>query len=369
MTVIELKKYIYDNGKIEFILQNIGCGHIVYHTDKEYYSCSNVNGDNTGAINIRNNEYLNCQNYTRKKELCFDDNSDLLTLVQYNLSLRNPKTNFRDVLKYLHKLLGLKFTVQMAEAKKNTVDPLYIFKKVKARRRRTNVLEFTVHDESELFDFIPNIHIDWYREGIMPWTVKKFGLAYSYKYKRNVVPLRYWMTGELMGFNMRTTVNNYELFDIKKYFITPGYPKQINLFGLWENREEIDKSDYVVVFESEKSVLKRDSLNDSTGVATSGHEISDEQARILISLNKEIIICFDNDIDINHIRHCCEKFYHIRKVSYVFDKWDLLGEKDSPADARNQIYEFMIKYRVTYDELEHKKYLKSLEKKNKKVGA
>ena len=39
-----------------------------------------MNGDNKGAINIYNNSYLNCKNYTRERE--FGDNADLLTLVQ-----------------------------------------------------------------------------------------------------------------------------------------------------------------------------------------------------------------------------------------------------------------------------------------------
>ena len=363
MTVLELKKYIFHEGKIEFILNEIGCGHIVYHPTKEYYSCSNCNGDNKTAINISNNEYLNCRNYTREKE--FDENSDLLTLVQYNKSLNNKNFSFFDTVKYLHKLLGLPLTFKKQEEKKEVVDPLYIFKKVKAKRKRQNVLDFRVLDESELQDFVPYVHIDFFKEGIMPWTVKKFGLAYSYRFKRNVIPLRYWLTGELLGFNMRTSVENYELFDIKKYFITPGYPKQMNLFGLWENKETIQEKGYVVVYEAEKSVLKRDSLNDSTGVAVSGHEISDEQVKILIGLNCEIIIAFDKDIDIDHVRHCCEKFYRIRKVSYIWDKYDLLGEKDSPADAQNKIFEFLMQYRVTYDYDEHNKYLKSL----KKVGA
>ena len=363
MTVLELKKYIFHEGKIEFILNEIGCGHIVYHPTKEYYSCSNCNGDNKTAINISNNEYLNCRNYTREKE--FDEKSDLLTLVQYNKSLNNKNFSFFDTVKYLHKLLGLPLTFKKQEEKKEVVDPLYIFKKVKAKRKRQNVLDFQVLDESELQDFVPYVHIDFFKEGIMPWTVKKFGLAYSYRFKRNVIPLRYWLTGELLGFNMRTSVENYELFDIKKYFITPGYPKQMNLFGLWENKETIQEKGYVIVYEAEKSVLKRDSLNDSTGVAVSGHEISDEQVKILIGLNCEIVIAFDKDIDIDHIRHCCEKFYGIRKVSYIWDKYDLLGEKDSPADAQNKIFEFLMQYRVTYDYDEHNKYLKSL----KKVGA
>ena len=52
MTVVELKEFIYKENKIEFILDEIGCGHITYHPTKDYYSCSNCNGDNKNAINI-----------------------------------------------------------------------------------------------------------------------------------------------------------------------------------------------------------------------------------------------------------------------------------------------------------------------------
>lgn len=60
----------------------------------------------------------------------------------------------------------------------------------------------------------------------------------------------------------------------------------MNLFGLWENKDSIQEKGHVVVFEAEKSVLKRDSLNDPTGVAVSGHEISDEtsQNTLLVEL-------------------------------------------------------------------------------------
>lgn len=361
MTIAELKEYIYKNQKIELILKDIGCGHIVYHSNKEYYSCSNWDGDNTGAINIKNNIYLNCKNYTRSKD--FNEQSDLLTLVQYNKSqITGKEFTFYDVMKYLHKLLGLKMTVRKLNNEETKADPLSVFKKIKSKRKKQNVLEFNILEEKELYEFVPVIHIDWYREGIAPWTRKKFGLVYSYRHKRNVVPLRYWMTGELIGFNMRTTIENYELFDIKKYFITPGYPKQINLFGLWENHQDIQRLGYVVVFESEKSVLKRDSLNDPSGVAVSGHELSDEQVKIIIGLNVEIIIAFDKDIDINHVRYCCEKFYGIRNISYMYDKWQLLGDTDSPADAKNKIYQFMFKYRTKYDSHEHTMYLNSLQK-------
>ena len=59
----------------------------------------------------------------------------------------------------------------------------------------------------------------------------------------------------------------------------------------------------------------------------------------------------------------CEKFYGIRKVSYIWDSYDLLKSKDSPADAENKIYNFLFEFRRIYDENEHKKYLKSLGEK------
>ena len=57
MDTISLKKYIFENNKIEYILNEIGCRDIVYHKNKEFYSCSNFNGDNKSAVNVKNNEY------------------------------------------------------------------------------------------------------------------------------------------------------------------------------------------------------------------------------------------------------------------------------------------------------------------------
>ena len=360
MTVTELKEYIYKENKIEYVLISIGCHSVRYHPNKEFYSVANKDGDNTGAINIQNNKYLNCKNYTRSQY--FDEKSDLISLVEYTL-----KIDFKQAFKYLHDLLGLKFTYKRQDAPKvEKIDPLSIFKKVRCNKK-VNVLDYKVLDEDVLNDYIPHIHIDFFREGIMPWTAKKFGLGYSYKYKRVIIPLRHWATGELLGTNARTTVENYDLFGIKKYFITPSYPKSINLFGLWENMESIKKAGYVVVVESEKSVLKRDSLSDSTLVALSGHSISDEQVRILIGLNVDIVISLDNDISLDEIRHMCSKFYGIRNIYYTYDKYDLLGEKDSIADKPNKIYEHFMKYKIKYDGLEHKKYLDSLKTDRKVV--
>ena len=159
---------------------------------------------------------------------------------------------------------------------------------------------------------------------------------------------------------MRPKYKTFNNFNIKKYFITPTYPKALNLYGLYENYDSIQKAGYVVVAESEKSVLKRDSLGDSTVVALSGKSISDEQVRILMGLNVEIVIGLDKDVDIDEVRHMCDKFKNARKVSYIYDFMDILGEKDAPMDASNNDYQFLFESRVVYDRSEQRKYKESL---------
>jgi DNA primase len=134
----------------------------------------------------------------------------------------------------------------------------------------------------------------------------------------------------------------------------------MNLYGLQENYKNIQEKGYVNVFEAEKSTLKRHSRLDYTGVSLGGHELSEEQAKILIGLNVDIIIQMDKDVPLNHVRSLCEMFYGIRPVYYVFDTFGLLEKKESPADKPNKVYNVLWNRKIKYDESEHQKYLKGL---------
>ena len=358
MDAASLKEYIFNNNKVEFVLDKIGCKSIKYHSSKNFYSSTNYNGDNDTAVNVYNNKYLLIHNWTRESE--FGDMADIISLTKYN-----KKCSFVNAIKYLHKILGLKFTqYEKEESGGGKEDPLAVFKNAISASRCINVANIQAVREEAINDYVPLLYIDWLREGIMPWAAKKFELAYSYKYHRVVVPIRFWKDGRLVGFNQRTTVENYEELGIRKYFLTPSYKKNLNLYGLWENREEIEGKKTIVICESEKSVLKRYSRNDGTCVALQGKKLSKEQKSIILGLDvKEVIVALDNDVPIEEVRYICEQFFYARKVSYVKDKWDLLGEKDAPADAENKVYNFLMKHRIRYDESEHKKYLSSLKKK------
>lgn len=323
-------------------MNDIGCGHIEYHPGKNYWSCSNYNGDNRSAVNVFNNEYLNVTNWTRPEE--FGERSDIITLVQYN-----KRFSFVEAVRYLHKLLSLPYSFQRKpHSPEKKFDPLDVFKR-HLHKKRTDVAEIQTLDEDLIHDYIPLLHIDWLREGITERTRQKFGLCYSYKQKRIIIPHRFWMTGELLGFNMRTTVPNFEAFGVKKYCLTPGMNKSVNLYGLWENYGAIQNAGFVTVWESEKSVLKRDSLLDSTGVALSGKSISDEQMAILIGLNVDIVLALDSDVEEAYVRHIAGRLYPARNVYYIRDKWGLIPAKGCAADCPNKIFNFLMKYKTKFE--------------------
>ena len=285
---------------------------------------------------------------------------DIFTLV---MTLKN--ISFGKANKYIHEILGLKYSFSKKQENENIKDPLAVFKKVK-RQRCVLDKDIPIYDGSCMKEYIDLPYIEWVREGVMPFACKRFNIGYSYDRKRIVIPERKWDgdDNEYIGISGRTVIPNYELLDIPKFFkLSETYPKGMNVYGLNENYQTIQEAGYTIVMESQKSVLKRYSRKDGTATAIGNCEFTEEQVRILISLNVEICICLDEGISLQHIRKECEKFYRIRKVSYMFDRWGLLknGSKDSPADMENKIFNFMFKHRTVYDEKEHNEYIKAKE--------
>lgn len=354
MNANELKEYIINNNKISLILEKAGC-----HSIREYrneYRAALPDKTNPTAVTVK------------KDTLFIAVNSSGLSFTGdiFMLIMRIKNVTFGRANKLIHEYLGLKYSFsQKAIEEELTSDILDVFTRHKGRTYCGNkCVETYGADICDEYTMLP--HISWIREGITPKTCSKFHIAYAYDKKRIIIPHRYWCgcEGEYVGIVGRTTIQNYDLLGIPKYFGIKPFAKSLNVYGLAENYEGIQNAGYAVVFEAEKSVLKRDSRYDNTAVAIGCHSISEEQVKILIGLNVDIVIAFDEGIELNDIRKECEKFYGVRNVYYIYDKWGLLESKESPADKPNKKYNFMLKYKIKYDEKEHKEWVKESQKKN-----
>lgn len=352
----ELKRYICDNQKLEFILEELGCTNISYDQFKNKYKCSNPDGDKIGAIEVKDDYYMGVKNYTRSG---YDDRADIFTLV---MNIRGLA--FSDAITYLHSLLGLvDIDLSEFEFESNEKEDSDVSKK-DVDEPKLRVYSESLLNREYFYNFMDK---SWYEEGITEEARAKFGIKLScakvFSQRGTVIPLRHYETGALLGISLRRSMDDEEreVFGIPKYDVTKGYPKSRNIYGLWENRESIIECGYCIVYEAEKAVLQRFSLGDDTGVAIQGHSLSDKQATILKELDVDIILSMDSDIDLEEVRGLCEILYRkgVKRIFYTYDFEGLLNDKESIAD-RPEVFDRIFNNKVLYGEKEHQAYKDSL---------
>ncbi len=344
INITELKEYIIKNNKTTFILENLKCHHIKHIGNQ--IRAAFPDGDNPTAICVYK-DTLKVNEYTHNKL-----NGDIITLAEDILNI-----NFLNTLSWFEKILNIKkICNDKAKNQKLKYDPLDIFKK-HISTTSANSENYKSYKNEILSDYVPVLHENWFHEGITETTRKLFNICYSSKNKRIIIPYRDLNDPEkYVGIIGRTTEPSYKELGIPKYLAIKPFSKSKAVYGYIENYTSIQKSGTVVIFESEKSVLKRHSRLDKSTLAIGGHEISNEQVKLILGLNVDVVICFDKDIEANKIRETCEKFWLHRKTYYMFDKWNLLKPKESPADLEDKLYKLMFKYKLHYDKSEHQKY-------------
>ena len=355
MNTVELKSYIIENDKANIILESIGCYNIKRH--KNFYSFSTrYNSKPTSTVLKRNN---------LKVKVWADNDIGNIHGDIFNLVSKLMECSIGDSIKLVHRYLGFEYD-GFTEI---TDEQIEKFKEIKGNKEEKQELIFYSKDDILKY-YTPMPYFEWIKEGILPATQEEFMIGYSRSYNRVVIPHRYYKhkKNNFVGLIGRTLVENHKELGIPKYFPLIPYPKTQNLFGLYENKKYIKRAGYINVFEAEKSVLKRHSRLDRTGVALCCHEISDIQVNIILSLNVDVIIQMDSDVPLNEVRAICEKFYGKRNVYYVVNKFNLLEDKESPADKHNKIYNFLWNRKKLYDSNEHDIYINYINRKKSEKG-
>lgn len=226
------------------------------------------------------------------------------------------------------------------------------------------VIELKVYD-SEVLTRLPQPHIaSWEREGITREVMLARGIAFNPRTESIVIP-HYNMQGDLVGIRERTLIKEEEIYGKYKPAILNGimynHPLGFNLYNLNNSYKAIQIMKKAIVFEGEKSPLLYASYfgmeNDIT-VATCGNSLISSQVQLLLSLGvEEIIIAYDKqfkEIGDAEWKRLTDNYYNMHKkygayvqLSFLFDKGDLLGYKDSPIDQGKDIFMKLYQERIT----------------------
>lgn len=316
----DLKEYIVEQEKIDTILEDLGCGHIVKHNG--YYTASNPDGNNKSAITVYVNDNLTTINYTRNISTN-KRSTDIFDLISFY-----KDCSFPEALKYVHNLLGLDYY----QEKEEPCESLQILKMLK------DMASGDDEEDNEPIKPISEKILDYYLpygnkmfedDGISLEVQKEFNVGYDPQTNRITIPIR-TPIGDLCGVKGRLFGEPDE-YNPKYLYIEPT-AKQKLLYGLYENKDYIKNSNQIFLFEAEKSVLQCASNEMRNCVALGGKSISKIQAELIIRTGCTPIIALDKGINIEEIYHVASIFPDNIPVHYIYDTDNILVDKQSPSD-------------------------------------
>lgn len=346
MQARELKKYLVeDSDRVVELLEHFGF-HDVWTGNGEV-RCATPEGTNKTTVSVKLTDELYATSYDTE----LNYRGDIFGLIE-----AYQDTTFRNVMIKIHKLFNLKYSGK--ESKK--LDLLKDIRKFKHGANTNREVEIKKYDRSILDQFIRKPHASMIKEAISPLVLDKYDIMFDYRKDRIIFP-HYDIneTDMIVGIQGRTTLNS-ELakeLNISKYWnYLKGYKKSMGLFGYHIAKNNINNSKMLIIFEGEKSVLKQATIERGNGysVALGGHEISSFQKAFIVKETEpdvEIVIAFDKDImeSEDFLISQCKMFSKFRKVSYIYDKYGILGEKDSPIDKGYKRWDYLLRHRILVD--------------------
>jgi hypothetical protein len=264
--------------------------------------------------------------------------------------------NYYDAVNYISSIIGRNIEEQTSQIIIKKIKDWEWINKFTKKEKITQKNEVLSEDILKQYIYAPVYK--WVKEGISVPSQYKFGIRYDLESNRIILPKRN-EKGELIGVTGRTLEVEYEELDIPKYFSLYSYQKSLELYGLWITKDAIRKKRKVVIFESEKSVLKCDTYygNDNFTVGVEGSNISEEQKKLILKQDVgEVFLAFDKEYKtiysqeyknyLNNLLKIARDFYYYTKVYLILDRKGVLGYKDSPADRGRETLEYLMKNKI-----------------------
>ena len=343
MEAQELKERIIIDEKIIDILEALGMHSI---KDKgNYITCGMPDGNNPKSTVIYKDN-LHVEAYTRNIKDAYG-HSDIISLVSF---VNN--TYFTESIKWICDVCGYDYYGQEVPQSRLAAWVRNMWKVAKEGKCDDDEKLLPINEDI-LHYFGRYGNPLFYKEGISYETQWEFELGYDLYYHMITIPIRDEL-GFLVGVKGRLFKEVVEEWESKYFYIQPCAKSKV-LYGLHKTKPYILEKKEVIVFEAEKSVMKAWSHGIRNTVAIGSHCLSDTQVQKLTHLGVDIVIAYDEGVEIdpktgkvdkNFYRKEFDKFLSSQKVYCIYDKSKkILDKKESPIDDIDKWYRLYNEYK------------------------
>lgn len=316
-----------------------------------YTACHNLNAIQTGSPKLY--FFLDSKIFT-----CFTQcahSFDIIELVRKRLTLMKQPDSFIDAINTILSITGLApNAISRINVKKNVYDwEGDLGKFLRFKRTGTELQEY---DKLILSQLTKSYPLQWLEEGISVETMEKYQIGYYERDCSTTIP-NYDTSGRLVGIRVREwnpdRIDNFGKYHPLMLLDNTCYKFSSNSlwYGLNYNQCEIERAGAVMIGESEKFVMRLDSIYKEKNVAVGmfGNTMSTQKRNQLIKLGVNQVI-YVPDCDFigkdeqayneweKKIIAFGKQWEGYAKVDVVWDDGSLLGVKDNATDKGDNVW-------------------------------
>lgn len=247
------------------------------------------------------------------------------------------------------------------------------------RKKRVIRKVETIYDDKVLDNFDCVYPLCWRQEGIDGVTAEKFDIRYDYEENRAIIPVRN-LEGDLIGvrvrnFNDSAVDRGFKYLPLEYQGESYRFPTSTTLYGLYENQEVIKSKRRVILFEGEKSTQIVDSFYEGNcyALSTYGTNFGVVHRDILLTLGvTEVTFAWDKEYCeeyfgesydntkeqklmygfLDKLKKACTLLHSYVTINLLIDFDDELDLKDAPVDKGKEVFESLLKKKVTIVDVE-----------------
>ena len=354
------RKDIIDSITIEDVknfLESLGVDQIEVHEEKGYLICPTIchnpihEAESMKLYWYQNNKIFRC--YTECNEAM-----SIFRLYQKFIDInQGQKVTNDEAEDYVKRCLKHIATTDRKKKTSYTID-------LEKYEYSNNIPILDEYPKQILSYFTDYYHPLWLRDGITKESMDKFKIKFLLSQNKIVIP-HFDINGRLVGIRGRA-LEKRDIEENGKYrpiqigSVLYTHPLQFNLYGIYEHQNGIRRRRAAIIAEGEKSSLLDDGYFGelSNCVACCGSTFNKYHISLLTDVlgATEIVVALDKEYNDwlspkaqkyrEKIERMCKKYKNQAAFSYIWDRENLLNEKDSPFDKGKDVFEYLYKNRV-----------------------